>query len=115
MARKKLRLKCPPRAIGQGTRHIDPSAVNADVETLRQATSAVERYGTKRVAHLDVVGPTDVPTFEEIEAALELLRTLLKKSMMLLKAVAYHDPVRSYDWKAIFREPWIPRAFDSKS
>lgn len=96
------------REVGKGTPYIDPRAVEADLEALRKATADVERYGTKRVAHLDVVGPKNVPTFGELEAAIELLRALLKKYMLLLLAVSYNDPEWIYDWKAIFREPWLP-------
>ncbi len=96
------------REVGQGARHIDRRAVEADLEALRKATVDIERYGTKRIAHLDDAGPTNVPTFGELEATLELLRALLKKYMLLLLAVSYNDPVWTYDWKAIFREPWIP-------
>ncbi len=96
------------REVGQGAPHIDPHVVEANLEAFREATADIERYGTKRVAHLDAEGPTNVPTFGELETVLELLRTLLKKYMLLLRAVSYDDPVWVYDWKAIFREPWIP-------
>jgi hypothetical protein len=96
------------RHLGAGAGHVDPKDVQRDLDELRNRTEDVERYGTKRVAHLDATGPKDVPTMGELEATLDLLGWLLKKYMMLIKALSYHEPEWTYDWKAIFREPWIP-------
>ena len=48
-----------------------------------------------------------MPTLGELEAALDPLGALLKKYMLLIRAISYHEPEWAYDWKAIFREPWI--------
>src|SRR6266536_5404414 len=36
------------------------------------------------------------------------LPTRFPEAPFLLRAVTYHDPVWTYDWKAVFRERWIP-------
>ena len=41
----------------------------------------------------------------ELEASLDLLGAPLRKYMLLILAVSYHEPEWAYDWKAIFREP----------
>jgi hypothetical protein len=94
--------------VGSGAQHVDPRAVQGDLDALRKLTDDVERYGTKQVAHLDETGPKTVPTMGELEAAIDLLGALLKKYMLLIRAISYHEPEWTYDWKAIFREPWIP-------
>jgi hypothetical protein len=94
--------------VGAGAQHVDPKDVQTDLSALKKRTEDVEHYGTKRIAHLDEKGPTTVPTMGELEAALDLLRALLRKYMLLIRAVSYHEPEWVYDWKAIFREPWIP-------
>jgi len=47
-------------------------------------------------------------TMGDLESALDLVGAPLRKYMLLILAVSYHEPEWAYDWKAIFREPWIP-------
>ena len=96
------------RHVASGANHIDSTVVQTDVDALRQKTLDVERYGTKRVAHFDEKGPKNIPTFQELDDVLDLIHALRVKYLFLLRALAYREPVWTYDWKAIFREPWIP-------
>jgi hypothetical protein len=96
------------RYVGAGAPHVDPKDVQRDLDDLKRRTEELERYGTKRVAHLDETGPKNVPTMGELEAAIDLLGALLRKYMLIVRAISYHEPEWAYDWKAIFREPWIP-------
>jgi hypothetical protein len=95
------------RRVASGANHIDPAVVQADLETLYKRTRDVERYGTKRVAHSDEKGPKNIPTFQELDDVLEFIHELRVKYLFLLRALSYREPVWTYDWKAIFREPWI--------
>lgn len=94
--------------VASGANHIDPTIVQNDLDALRTRARDVERYGTKRVAHFDDKGPKNIPTFQELDNALDLIHALRVKYLFLLWARAYQEPVWTYDWKAIFREPWIP-------
>jgi hypothetical protein len=95
--------------VAAGTDHIDPTVVQTELEDLQQKTYDVERYATKVVAHLDKHGPKTFPTFQELDDALDCIHTLRVKYLFLLRGRTYREPVWTYDWKAIFREPWIPR------
>lgn len=50
-----------------------------------------------------------MPTYEELNAAIDQLGDLLKKYTSLLKAeaLAVVAPVHQYDWKAPFRVAWL--------
>ncbi len=93
--------------VGPGKPQIDPSVVEAEVKELRNKAKILERFATKRVAHLDKNPPKRLPTYEELDACLDYMEILLKKYVMLLRAERYDLPVWVTDWKAVFRESWI--------
>ena len=93
--------------IGADSAHIDAKTVADDLAVLRGVTDIVWHYGTKRVAHFDAVGPTSVPTFKELDEALDLIVGLFVRYLRLLRQLTYEPPQFTYDWKGIFREPWI--------
>jgi len=94
--------------VANGATHIDPGAVQGELKALRDGTGEVTRYGTKRVAHFDETALAKVPTFKELDDALDLIMKLFVRYLRLLRGLDYKEPVWTYDWKAIFREPWIP-------
>jgi hypothetical protein len=94
--------------VGHAAAHIDKRAVHEELRALRRGTDAVKVYGTKKVAHSDAEAPTHMPTFKELDEALDLIKALLIRYLRLLRGLDYQEPVVGYDWKAIFREPWIP-------
>jgi hypothetical protein len=83
------------------------------LDDLRKRTRDVERYGTKRVAHFDEKDPKNIQTFQELDDALGLIHELRVKYLLLLWAVTHLEPVWTYDWKAIFREPWVSRLWSA--
>lgn len=50
-----------------------------------------------------------VPTYEQLNAAIELLGEMLHKYMVLLKATSVPDaePIHQQDWRDAFRVPWL--------
>lgn len=93
--------------VAPSANHIDPTVVQTELDDLHKRTRDVERYGTKRVAHFDEKGPKNIPTFQELDDALDLIHELRVKYLAPLRALTYREPVWTYDWKAIFREPWV--------
>lgn len=96
---------------GEGKPHVDPALIEANLSMLKEKAKNLHHYANKRIAHFDTGEFTTLPTFKELNDCLEFLEVLLKKYMLLFRAVAYKQalPVWQYDWKAIFREPWIPK------
>jgi hypothetical protein len=97
------------RLVGDGRSYINPDDVRKDSVKLQEKAEKVERFATKRIAHLDEVGPTIIPTFQDLDDCLDFLEQLLRKYLMLFRARSDDTivPVWQYDWTAIFREPWI--------
>ncbi len=97
---------------GTGQPHLDSSRVTADLEKLTVVARPIKRYTDTALAHLDEGGPESIPTFNDLDACLDLLEALLKKYLLIIKAQGWDPilPVWQYDWTAIFREPWIPQS-----
>jgi hypothetical protein len=96
---------------GPGNAHIPDTKIKKDLDELTAESERVERFATKKVAHLDEKPPTALPTFDELDACVVLLEKLVLKYEMILKTSAPQSllPTWQYDWKAIFYEPWIAK------
>lgn len=90
--------------------HIDPKLVEADLARLRDVSRRCEEFADKRVAHRDKRDPTELPTYNEVDACIELLDQLYSRYFLLFHASNMESllPTWQYDWKAVFRVPWIP-------
>lgn len=89
--------------------HIDPNLVATDLFRLRATFKNCEDFADKRVAHRDKREPKELPTFNEVDACIDLLDELYVKYFLLFHASAMGTllPVWQYDWTSIFRVPWL--------
>jgi hypothetical protein len=96
---------------GRGNDHIPQSKIKRDMEELLTKSQSVERFATKKVAHLDENPPAALPTFGGLDACVDLLEQLVLKYEKILKTSAPRSllPTWQYDWKAIFYKPWMPK------
>lgn len=97
------------RYAGAGVDTIAPECYRADLEEFQETARPIKDYVDRLVAHNDQRELTRVPTWEELNAAIDLLEEMLNKYMVLLTAtsVPSADPVHQADWKAAFRVPWL--------
>lgn len=88
---------------------IDRLMVQADIDELNGAAAAVERYVDENIAHRALAPKAAVPTFAELNAAIDAIGEIVRKYASLLRAVMLAEltPVIQYDWKAPFRQPWL--------
>lgn len=94
--------------IGPSAAHVDPQVVAAELAALDQQTDVVRRYANKRVAHHDERGPTTIPTFTDLDDALDVIVGLFTRYLAVLQCLEFAgDPEFTHDWTVIFREPWI--------
>lgn len=93
-----------------GSPHIDPALVAVDLARLRDASARCEDFADKRVAHRDTREPKQLPTFKEVDGCIELLDQLYVRYCLLFHASDMDSllPTWQYDWKAVFRVPWVP-------
>jgi hypothetical protein len=77
----------------------------------------VQRYVNQVVAHTQEIPSHQVPTFSELNAAIDSIGDLVKKYASLLKAELLWqlEPVIQGDWKAPFRQPWIRAESDAST
>ena len=94
---------------GPGRDHVDPAVVEAEIADLRTKTDELRKYVNKRVAHYDKAHFGRFPTFQDLDDAIDYLEVLLKRYMNLFRAIHLGSalPVWQYDWKKVFRYPWI--------
>ncbi len=89
--------------------HVDPDLIRLKLEELKIKARKCEKYADQRIAHFDKGVIKNVPTFKELDDCIDFLEELLKMCYRLFRAVSLTSilPVYQYDWKVIFREPWL--------
>lgn len=94
---------------GVGKPHIEADMVHSDRIILKEAALKCEDYADRRVAHTDTRKVKEPPTFDEVDACVDQLETLCIKYLGLLTATQSETllPTWQYDWKSIFRTPWL--------
>jgi hypothetical protein len=92
-----------------GHAHVDPGPVGVDLASLQQTGERIRKFATKRIAHFDKAEFRDLPTHAELDRCLDYLEEILKKYLALFRAERRSRivPVWQYDWKEVFRRPWI--------
>jgi hypothetical protein len=97
------------RYAGAGADTIAAERYGTDLDRFQETTRPIKDYVDRLVAHNDQRQLTRLPTYEELNAAIDLLEEMLNKYLVLLKAtsVPSADPVHQQDWKAAFRVAWL--------
>jgi len=94
--------------VGPGKQQPTPGDIQVEIDELEKVTKKVVALADKVVAHHDENKPSDLPTSAEVEAAITYLEKLVQRYKMLFEATHLSmDVAYQYDWKAIFRVPWI--------
>jgi hypothetical protein len=98
------------KQVGVGATILDPAAVQKEIDSLQAASGKLHHYADRVVAHYDARGlqqPT--PKFEELTECLALMEKLVLRYLLLLKGASQVKllPTFTYDWKEVFRTPWI--------
>ncbi|PIU64146.1 MAG: hypothetical protein COS84_08780 [Armatimonadetes bacterium CG07_land_8_20_14_0_80_40_9] len=96
---------------GETGSHVDPNLIRLDLEELKAKVRGCEKYADQRVAHFDKQVMSNIPTFSDLDDCIDFLEKLMEKYYLLFRAGTLESilPVYQYDWKAIFREPWLPQ------
>jgi hypothetical protein len=91
---------------GEAGDHIDPAIVQADLDELAQTAESVKRYVDRYIAHSDREGLETLPTFGDIDEAIDAIGGLFRKYALLLTARSFAtlEPEAQEDWLAVFRQ-----------
>jgi len=76
-------------------------------ECLSSASKAISAFADRYVAHVDTRGLSELPTFEDLDMAIDEVGEQLKEVTLLLTAgsLMNAEPVIQADWKRPFRDP----------
>jgi hypothetical protein len=98
------------RHVGAERDDVDPVVIQSEIDRIRAVASRIEHFADRRFAHYDSRGvAAPEPTFNEIGDSLGAFEVIILQYKMLLDGVSTARllPVFQYDWKGIFRHPWI--------
>lgn len=94
---------------GPDADRVPHEVIAADLLALERACEPVSRYVNKTVAHLDRHGPELVPTFGELDLALDAIGEVFGRWYTALtgKSLSALVPTPQYDWAEPLRVPWL--------
>ncbi len=94
---------------GSTAEYFPAQAIEEDLQELQDAVTSINALADTTIAHQDITPFAEPVTYPELEAAIELIEKILKRYGRLLKGSMPFQllPEFLYDWKAIFRAPWI--------
>jgi HEPN superfamily AbiU2-like protein len=97
------------RLVGEGRQHIDPAAVQSEIDELVKRSIKIKEYVDRQIAHRDKKVVSAVPNHNDIDEALNYLGELLTRywSIFRCEGLGTVTPVFQYDWTEIFTLPWI--------
>ncbi len=99
------------KLVGSGKRFLPKSHVIRDASLLKKSTRLIRWYVNKQVAHRNIRQLKKLPTYKDLHDALNAIEKLVIRYESLMWAKSYLGgltPVIQYNWKKIFKEPWIP-------
>jgi len=100
-----------------GSAHLVPSVVQADIDSLLVMAERVENFATKTVAHLDreyayPEGIVDIDkiTWNDIDAVMDEMESVLQKYYPLVAGTGINSatPVPVLGWERAYTVPWKP-------
>lgn len=93
---------------------IDARVIRKDRAALIKAARRVEKFVNTYIAHRNRYPMKRLPTFPELDAAVDFLADLLKRYTLVITQAGLVDtvPVIQGDWQAPFRVAWIPPTRD---
>jgi hypothetical protein len=98
------------RLVGVGKSAPDPRQMQVEINSLLELAGKIKHYVDKRIAHYDEKGPKQpIPKLSDLETCYSFFEEMIKKYKVLLEATGLTQilPMFQYDWKAIFRFPWL--------
>lgn len=97
--------------VGPGRNHISKSQILKDLRLLKRSTRRIRKYVNKQVAHINRVRLRKLPTYKDLDNALNEIENLAMRYEMILRARSHPGgltPVIQYNWMKIFEVAWAP-------
>ena len=97
---------------GADASHVDPEQLIADLEELRTAVDPVKDFADKHVAHLDYTPVDEMPTFDELNAAMDVFGTMFSKYYLTLTGSSKGVSATIIDDWTVFAAPSVAELLD---
>jgi hypothetical protein len=100
--------RCYDSLAGPGQDTVDTRILTEKLESVRCLCSRVKAVVDKMVAHRDEKPPNEMPTYGEVDHAIDAIGDLFKLLYRLVDGGSIGDiePTEQYDWDWVFFEPW---------
>jgi len=99
------------RHVGEKAGVLDVNTIQMEINSLKIASENLHHYADRVIAHHDKRGlERQTPKFNYLSECVAVLEKLVLRYTLLLNG-AWQDsllPTFQYDWKEVFRIPWIP-------
>jgi hypothetical protein len=95
---------------GKGSTTYPKENIQRDRSRLVELWKRLKPLANKRIAHLDERGyECTMPKYDDLDRVIDEIERQIRRYCLLLEATDYAtlQPVPQYDWKAIFRVPWL--------
>jgi hypothetical protein len=94
---------------GQGNETIPAERIEADLQRLADVAEPVKRFVDRLVAHWDRRGLSELPTFADLNAAIDVIGEVYRDWSQWLTAQFRAElvPAFQYDWEAPLRVAWL--------
>lgn len=98
---------------GEEAVQVEPHALSADLDRLRSVVERVKDFADKHVAHVDYTPVEKMPTFKELDEAINTFGDLFSKYYLALTGSSKGASATIIDdWMAPFRVAWISEVSD---
>ena len=91
-----------------GAQRIDARVIRKDRAALLAAARKVQRFVNTYIAHRSRYAMKRLPTFPELDAAVDFLGGLLQRYTLVITQAGLNDVLVKDDWQKPFRVAWIP-------
>lgn len=91
------------------TGYLDPREAKRDRERIMEVSKKIREWVNMHVAHLSTTPSLTVPTFDQLDAALDTMADVFARWNCILTGVdlVSIEPVPQYDFLAPLRMPWL--------
>ena len=97
--------RCFNENAGEGD-YIDPMIIESDLAILFEASKNISNLASRRVAHHSSRAVPSM-TFDEVDSCIEIIKTIARKYILLLKASDNILEPITPEWRNIFTKKWI--------
>lgn len=95
--------------------HASADVVKADLNSLREAAAAIKRYTDEHLAHHSAQPTTPVPTYADLDAAIDTIAQVADRYARLLMVGRVMEPIVPEAMEAVFQVPWDHEAGPGRS